>query len=186
MTPFELFFGLTSVILGLALAQLANSLQMLLRTGRRVDWSPEPILLSILILLIIVSVWAGEWQSRAVASFTVGQCLMQVLKLLALFIAASAVLPEPKEGERIDLREHYLNSRAITYGALIVGLILFSAYRYLFGGARLTLPGLAENLVLPAFYASLILVRWRPWHLLILSAVLILFSVQIVSVEIGG
>ena len=38
--------------------------------------------------------------------------------------------------ERIDLREHYLNSRAITYGALIVGLILFSAYRYLFGGAR--------------------------------------------------
>ena len=115
MTPFELFFGLTSVILGLALAQLANSLQMLLRAGRRVDWSPEPILLSILVLLIIVSVWAGEWQSRAVASFTVGQCLMQVLKLLALFIAASAVLPEPKEGERIDLREHYLNSRAITF-----------------------------------------------------------------------
>ena len=186
MTAFELFFGLTSVILGLALAQLANSLQHLLRAGRKVKWSPEPVLLSTLILLILVSVWADQWQSRTATSFTVGECLLQVVKLLALFIAASAVLPDPRPNEPIDLRLHYFESRAICFGALISGLILFSAYRYLYGNQAISVASVGADLLLPALYASMILIRWRPWHLLVLSVVVVLFSYQIVSIEIGG
>src|SRR5262245_33477431 len=132
MTPFELFFGLTSVILALALTHLANSLQLLLRAGRRVRWAIEPILQAILIIMIVVFVWVDQWHDRNEASFTVLQSLLQVLKLLAVYVVAAAILPEPKEGETVDLNEHYMASRYVTYGALLVGLLLFTAYTRLF------------------------------------------------------
>ena len=186
MTAFELFFGLTSVILGLALAQLANSLQLLLRAGRRVSWSIEPVLQSVLILLIIVSVWASQWWERDSQTFSVGQCLLQVVKLLALFVAASAALPETDGDRKIDLRRHYYGSRSVTYGALIAGLILFSIYGYAFGRATITLASAAEDLAFPAVYAVLVFMRWRPLHVIVLSLVTSLFGMQIAGLSFGG
>ena len=186
MTAFELFFGLTSVILGLALAQLANSLQLLLRAGRRVSWATEPVLQSVLILLIIVSVWAGQWWERDSTTFSVGQCLLQVVKLLALFVAAAAALPETFGDSKVDLRRHYYESRAVTYGALIAGLILFGIYRYAFGGAVPSAASIMEDAALPAIYAVLIFIRWRPMHLIVLSLVVAMFAMQIAGVRFGG
>ncbi len=186
MTAFELFFGLTSIILGLALAQLANSLQLLLRAGRRVTWAVEPVLQSVLILLIIVSVWAGQWWERETTTFSVGQCLLQVVKLLALFVAASAALPETNGNSKIGLRRHYYASRAVTFGALVAGLILFSIYRHAFGETVVTAASLAEEAALPAIYAVLIFIRWRPMHLVVLSLVVAMFLMQIAGVRFGG
>ncbi|HET9354852.1 MAG TPA: hypothetical protein VFO42_01660 [Sphingomicrobium sp.] len=185
MTAFELFFGLTSVILGLALAQLANSLQLLLRAGRRVSWAVEPVLQSVLILLIIVSVWAGQWFVRSTAEFSVGQVLLQVVKLLALFVAASAALPEIDGQAKVDLKRHYYEARPVTWGALVAGLILFAAYAFAFGGAPLSLAAVAEQMLLPAVYATLIFVRWRPLHLVVLTLVVAMFSFEIFGVRIG-
>ena len=78
MTPFELFFGLTTVILGLALTHVANSFQLLLRAGKRVRWAIEPLLQATLIVMIVVFVWADQWDNRNQAAFTVGQSLLQV------------------------------------------------------------------------------------------------------------
>lgn len=64
MTPFEIFFGLSSVILGLALTEIASSIAKLLRAGRNVRWAPEPILQTILITMIVVSVWADQWWAQ--------------------------------------------------------------------------------------------------------------------------
>lgn len=185
MTAFELFFGLSSVILGLALTQLANSLQLLLRAGRRAQWSPEPVLQAVLILLIVVSVWADQWNARNLDDFTVGQCLLQVVKLLALFLAAAAVLPETHGQSTIDLKQHYYDARPVTYGALVVGLILFLAYAVLFGGAKPSFAAVAEWVLLPALYALLIFVRWRPLHLVALALVVGLFASQILGIRFG-
>ncbi|WP_118857076.1 hypothetical protein [Sphingomonas mesophila] len=185
MTAFELFFGLSSVILGLALAQIANSLQLLLRAGRRVKWAPEPVLQAVLILLIVVSVWTDQWNERDVAAFTVGQCLLQVVKLLALFIASAAVLPETHGDGAVDLKQHYFDARPVTWGALVTGLILFLAYAMLFGGAKFSLASFAEWAFLPALYTLLIFVRWRPLHLGALIFVVVVFSIQILGIRFG-
>jgi hypothetical protein len=187
MTPFELFFGLTSVILALALTQLANSFQLLLRRGRGVSWAIEPILQTILIVMILVFVWVDQWHDRNLPSVTVAQSLLQVLKLLAVYVVAAAVLPDPGRDERIDLREHYMKSRYVTYGALLAGILLFTAYRHLFyapGHVPINnSPLIGLGLLLA--YGSLMIVRWRPWHIAALTLVCILYAVQIAPAAIG-
>jgi hypothetical protein len=187
MTPFELFFGLTSVILALALTHLANSFQLLLRRGRKVRWAVEPVLQTVLIVMILVFVWVDQWHDRNITSVSVAQSLLQVLKLLAVYVVAAAVLPEPGSDEQIDLREHYMASRHVTYGALLVGLFLFIAYRYLFYPPE-HVPindSPVIGLALLLTYVSLMIVRWRPWHIAGLTLVCALYAVQIAPVAIG-
>lgn len=188
MTPFELLFGLTSVILALALTHLANSFQLLLRRGRKVRWAIEPILQSVLIVMILVFVWVDQWHDRNIASVTVPQSILQVLKLLAVYVVAAAVLPEPGGDEPVDLLDHYMGSRMVTYGALLVGLLLFTAYRLLFypaGHVPLNnSPWIGLGLLLA--YASLMIVRWRYYHIAALMLVCILYAVQIAPLAIGA
>ena len=187
MTPFELFFGLTSVILALALTQLANSFQLLLRAGSRVRWAIEPILQSALVVMIIVFVWVDQWHDRAETVFSVPQCILQVLKLLAVYVAAAALLPEPRDEGAVDLRNHYMASRKVTYGALLAGLLLFTAYRFLFYAADHTpinnSPFLGLSLLL--IYLALMIVRWRPLHIVGLLLVCTIYAVQVSPVAIG-
>lgn len=188
MTPFELFFGLTSVILALALTHLANSLQLLLRAGRRVSWAVEPMLQLWLVVMIVVFVWVDQWHDRNVASFTVPQSMLQVLKLLAVYIAAAAVLPEPRDDMRIDLRDHYMGSRRVTYGALLAGVLLFTGYRLLYyppGHVPINNSPFV-GLGLLTIYIILMIVRWRPVHVAGLALVCILYAVQIAPVSIGN
>lgn len=188
MSPFELFFGLTSVILALALTHVANSLQLLLRAGGRVRWAVEPMLQVALIVMIIVFVWIDQWHERDQARFTVLQSILQVLKLLALYVAAAAILPEPSEKAKVDLYDHYLRSRRVIYGALLAGLVLFTAYRYLFylaGHVPLN-STLLPAVALPLIYVSLILVRWRPLHIVGLLLVCVIYAVQIAPASIGS
>ena len=187
MTPFELFFGLTTVILGLALTHLANAMQFLLRRGRAVRWAIEPVLQVTLILMIVVFVWTDQWTNRNEAVFTVGQSILQVLKLLAVYVAAAAVLPEPGEHASTDLREHYLAARRVSYGALIAGFVLFTAYRYMF------LPpehvplfnSLFAAVGILALYALLMIVRARFFHIGGLALLCIAYAVQILPRTIG-
>jgi hypothetical protein len=187
MTPFELFFGLTSVILALALTHLANSFQLLLRAGSRVRWAVEPLLQVALIVMIIVFVWGDQWHDREQVRFTVLQSILQVLKLLAVYIAAAAILPEPREKATVDLHDHYMRSRRVVYGALLAGLLLFTAYRYLFYPAghvpinNTLIPAIA----LPIIYISLMFVRWRPLHIVGLLLVCVIYAVQIAPASIG-
>ena len=188
MTPFELFFGLSTIILALALTHLANSFQLLLRAGRRVSWAIEPVLQSVLVIMILVFVWVDQWHDRNVTTFTVPQSLLQVFKLLAVYVVAAAALPEPRHDGTIDLQRHYLESRKVTYGALIAGLMLFTAYRYLFYPPthvpinNSPFLGLALLLI----YGSLIVVRWRPFHIVGLVIVCLIYALQIAPVTIGG
>lgn len=188
MTAFELFFGLTSVILALALTHLANSFQLLLRAGSRVRWAIEPLLQAALVVMIVVFVWVDQWHDRSEAVFTVPQCLLQVLKLLAVYVVAAAVLPEPKDEGPVDLRRHYMESRKVTYGALLAGLFLFTAYRFLFYSAGHVpinnSPYLGLGLML--IYLSLMFIRWRPWHIAGLLAVCAVYAVQTAPVAIGN
>lgn len=126
MTLFDFTFGLSAVILGLALTQMASSLHRLALAGRRVRWAPEPLLLASLVFLVIVSVWLYQWPERLRTDTTIGLVLLNVLKLMFPYMAAAFVLPEqPAEAGEIDLYAHYDRTRPFTYGAMIAGMLLF-------------------------------------------------------------
>ena len=187
MTIFELFFGLTSVVLGLALAHIASSLQKLANAGRRVKWAPEPVLVTMIILTVIVSVWIGQWGERDATSITMAQAFLQVAKMMAVYFAAASVLPDLEPGEaRVDLFLYYDETRRLTYGSLIIGLMLFQIYAMSNRDQAIQwdLATIFQFALYPLIYLSLILIRSRPYNIAMLAFALIYYAFEIADVRI--
>lgn len=178
MSLFEFSFALTSVILALALTNIVASFHRLVLLGRRVRWAPEPVLLTVLVVLVVVQVWLDQWGQRDMAAVTIGGSLLQVAKMMTLYFAAASCLPEPDliPPEGVDIGENYYRTRALAYGAMIVGMLLFMVDR-LVQGAR---PGVADLMLFlfryPAIYLILILVRARWVHIVLLTGALLLYG----------
>ena len=195
MSLFEFTFGLSAVILGLALAQMASAISRLALAGRRVRWAPEPVLLAAIVVLVIISVWLGQWGLRDKAETTIGAMLMQVGKLVLPFMAAMFVLPDPlpEEGP-IDLYAHYDRTRGLTYGVLIAGLVAFWIVWLMdWAGGR---PGMGPLTPWKAImtapwgfclaYGLMIVVRVRWINILILTAGLIYYGWEVVPTRLAG
>jgi hypothetical protein len=193
MTLFELVFGLSAVILGLALTQVATNFHRLVLAGRRVRWAPEPLLLCAIIFLIIISVWLTQWGTRSETHTTIGMVLLQVLKILMPYLAAAFVLPDrvAEEGP-IDLYRHYDHTRAFTYGFLIAGLLLFFAHAMILrAGDPSPAPLSWTDMLLDgpwiyiAVYTALIFIRVRWFNVAVLTAVLVFYAWQIIPLPLG-
>lgn len=111
MTPeiraFEFALGLFAVLIGLAIADVANSLHRLLRSPARVHWDPLALVAAALAIVITVGMWFDLWGIRHATSV---RHFFLYLVLVALFfvlflIAASSLPDEASDG--VDLREFY-------------------------------------------------------------------------------
>lgn len=193
MSLFEFTFGLSAVILGLALAHMASTVSKLAMAGRRVRWAPEPLLLAAIVALVIVSVWLFQWDARTRTETTVGLMVMQVVKLVLPFMAATFVLPDPipEEGP-VDLYAHYDRTRALTFGALILGLWAFWAVRmvewgmgFVPGRGAMTVWGVVQAVPweFSLGYGLLIAVRRRWVNVVLLAAGLVYYGWQVLPMR---
>jgi hypothetical protein len=161
------------VILALALTNIVASLHRLALARDRVRWAIEPLLLCLLITMIIVDVWLDQWHDRDMGEITVGRSLLQVLKMMALYFAAASCLPEPDQlgtGE-VRLFDYYDQTRVLSYGALIAGLLLFQLYN-ITGAGFDAVDALLGAFVFPGLYATLIVIRKRWYNVGLLLTVL--------------
>ena len=188
MSLFEFTFALGAVILGLALTHVAATVHKLLLAGRRVQWAPEPVLLTIIVLFVIIWVWLGSWSNRSLASVTFGHTLLEVAKLMTLYIAAASCLPEPADSEPLNLGEYYDRTRLLSFGSLIVSVLLFRIDYIVSNGmpSTLTFRFAVFMLLYPVLYASLIFVRNRWFNVLALGFVIVYFGWRVGGQELTG
>ena len=196
MSLFEFTFGLSAVILGLALAHMASTVSRLALAGRRVRWAAEPLLLAAIIVLVIISVWLDQWALRDQTETTVGMMLFQVGKLMLPFMAATFVLPDPVPDEGpVDLYAHYDRTRALTFGTLILGLMVFwVGWMMRWAGGQLPdAPAMGVGSVLASLpwvfclgYGLLIVVRRRWFNIALLAAGLVYYGWQVVPERLAG
>ena len=175
MSLFEMLFALSSVILGLALTNIAASLHRLALAARRVRWAPEPLLQALLITVIIIQVWLDQWFLRNITEIVYASAALTILRLMTLYFAAASCLPESdllRDGE-FDLKAYYYDNRALSYGAMIVGLWLFSLNNVIAGG-RDWADYVQGVVVGPAIYGLLI---WSPRRWLHIGALLFVLGV---------
>ncbi|RZJ88865.1 MAG: hypothetical protein EON88_20670 [Brevundimonas sp.] len=193
MSLFEFTFGLSAVILGLALAHLASMLSKLAMAGRRVRWAAEPVLLAALVTLIIISSWLFQWHQRDQTETTYGLMILQVGKLILPFMAATFVLPDPIPDEGpVDLHAHYDRTRALSFGALIgYMVVLYTVYVFTWAPAQrpeawpTTLLTLAGNLPWECLaYGALIAVRRRWFNIAALAGLLLYNAWFIVPIRL--
>ena len=112
MTAGDYVSAFASIILALAVTDLATSMHRLLRARDRVRWDWLPLAVALLILLSAVQYWwmfFEIWSSTG--RFTLGGFLPTFLTLLLLFFIASAALPDEVPREGLDLEAYYFDNR---------------------------------------------------------------------------
>lgn len=127
MTVSDYLATFLSIIVGLALADLASSLHRLLRAGPRVIWDWLTPLAAINVAFAIQSVWWATFNGLVhIESMTFAGFVPRVVSTLLLFLLASAALPDEVPREGINLRSYYDGQRRYFWAlyALWVGSIL--------------------------------------------------------------
>jgi hypothetical protein len=66
MSPFDYALGPVSILVGLALADVAASLHRLLRQARLVRWDVRVVLSVVLVIITITGMWFEVWSIRSV------------------------------------------------------------------------------------------------------------------------
>jgi hypothetical protein len=176
MTPeihaFEYSLGLFAVLIGLAVADVANSFHRLMRNRASVRWDPLSLLAAFYALCMAVGMWFDLW---GVCHFAATRHFFFYLWLIAsmfvLFLIAAAALPDEVQ-VRCDLSEHYAATRRyfwtlvalfqLTY--LVNGVYFIGLADLVYHSGPMAL-GFLNNMVLPVVVA-VVLSRTvsRPLH----------------------
>lgn len=112
MTIGEYLIVFMSIIIGLAVADLAFSLHRLLRRGAAIRWDWLMPVLALVVLCLILNVWWGifNWY-KALTEITFVGFLPDVFLVLALFLLSAAALPDERLDNGASLRAIYMGER---------------------------------------------------------------------------
>ena len=131
MRAFEYALGLFSVLIGLAIADIATSFHRLVRSKQAVTWDPLALLGTLYAMLIAIGMWFDLWGVRNVTGARhFFFYLLMVADLFVVFLIAAASLPDDPESGR-HLREFYSRNRQYFWTLIALfqlGYILFGLY----------------------------------------------------------
>ena len=128
-TAFEYAMGLFSVLIGLAVADIANSFHRLMRARQTIRWDPLAVAAALYTLCMAVYMWFDIWGVRhfdATRHFFF--YLGLVAQLFVLFLIAAASLPDKAGDGLLDLREYYAGNRRYFWSLLLLFQIGYTAF----------------------------------------------------------
>jgi len=114
-----------SIIIGLAVTDLAMSIHRLMRAGDRVTWDWLTPLVALLMLLNILAYWwfAYHWY-QGVARLSIGGFLPDLAIFLVLILTVAAALPDEVPAEGLKLRDYYLSSARYLWSMFAINVVL--------------------------------------------------------------
>jgi hypothetical protein len=183
MSAFDYALGLVSILVGLALADVAASLHRLLRQGGLVKWDGRVVLCVVLVIITITGMWFEIWSIRSVrAVLSYPFYLSLFFEFMVLFLVCAACLPdEPEEG--CDLGAFYEGNR--TYLWLLFALFQTSFFLHWIYFARLHMSNRWPPLLSGAWvglpllvFVFLAMIRSRWFHY---AAILALIAYRLLS-----
>ena len=177
MSPFDYALGLVSILVGLALADVAASLHRLLRQARLVRWDGRVVLCVVLVIITITGMWFEVWSIRSVkAVLSYPFYLSLFLEFMVLFLVCAACLPDEPE-ESCDLGAFYEKNR--TYLWSLFTLFQTSFFLHWIYFARLQMSNHRPTLLFGAWvgfpllvFVLLAIIRSRWFHYLALLALI--------------
>ncbi len=138
---FEYALGIFSVLIGLAVADIAASMHRLLRSRSPVRWDPLALLAALYALCMAVYMWFDIWGVRhfgMTRHFLFYICL--VVELFILYLIAAASLPD-EHADQADLRAYYAGNRKKFWSLVALFQLLYCAFGvYFSSGEAASLP----------------------------------------------
>lgn len=195
MSPFEYLLPFISVLVGLAVTDLATSMHRLLRARARVQWDWLPLASALLGLGAVLNAWWSLYQQADASTWTMGEFFPLLVALLILFLINAAALPDRVPPEGIDLRAFYESNSPYfwsLFAMYIVSNILFNASSRIFDAdltwAELfsTLAFSVPNIVLVGLFIGMARFRSRIFHSAVVVVVVALLGFLWAQQRIGG
>ena len=152
MKPFNIFFSLFGLVLGLSLAAVLQGFGRVLRMRPRVKMGWLTPLLGLFVMLDLTSFWNGAWRARDMIQAGYGYLFIGLVITSVYYLAASSVFAQ--SGETVaDYDEHYFENRR--WILLAVGFCNLAVFGWL------DFPNLAQLppswwIAFPAYFALLI------------------------------
>lgn len=178
MTLYSFFFQVQILVLGLALAKIANDAHRLIVARSRIAWAIEPFLGALYLIGIILFLILKSWMQRDIVVLTGFYVLIETARFLALYLAAALILPDFEErGEAIDLKEYYYENRAPLYLILFIGSLLFLPTDIERG-----IVDIGYIVIIGGFMCLYALLAWKPWRWLHIPALIFFAGSQFFGV----
>lgn len=180
MSVAEYIASFISIMVGLALADLATSLQRLLRAGGHVRWDIFTPASAVLVTAFVINVWWAMFGAlNSMGSISVAAFIPDLISLVLLFCLASSVLPDDLP-ERGDLAAYYDENRKrfwtlfVTYTLWVTAVIAVRGSLGGKSGADL-IGSIVPNLLLSGL---MLLLLWTPRRVVHLIVVALLLAIS--------
>lgn len=129
-TAFEYAMGLFSVLIGLAVVDVATSFHRLARVRRAIKWDPLTLIVAFYTLCMAVYMWFDLWGVR---HFEAARGFFVYLSLVALFfvlyLAAAASLPD-EASATTNLHDYYEGNRRYFWTLVTLFQALYTAFGF--------------------------------------------------------
>jgi len=191
-TPFEFAMGLFSVLIGLAVVDVATSFHRLMRVRALIRWDALTLFAAFYTLCVAVYMWFDLWGVRHFAATRHFPFYLALISLFfVLFLAAAASLPD-EPSETTNLRSYYELNRRYLWTLLTLFQIGYTLLGFYFVAGelpkfRLWIALLLLGLMIgPALIsASLIFLKPRTAHYSGLGLLFLLMAIHYASAQIG-
>jgi hypothetical protein len=156
MDAFSFFFGLFGLLLGLAIADIANGVATSIGDRKRVALTHRTMLLATFVVLDITGIWDAAWFARQSVFMAPPYTLGALAITIPYYLAAILVFPRERDATT-SLEQHYWENKRIVVASLCVANGLLLVY-------MTTLIGWSP----PDFFTS-VLLFWVPLLTLFVS-----------------
>ena len=192
MSVAEYTAAFISIMIGLSLADLAASLQRLLRAGSRVKWDALAPLAALLTTAFVMNVWWSSYSRLAALDrLSIGAFIPDLIALILLYSLASSALPDEVKEERLVLADYYEANRSsfwrlfALYTFWVTAVVAVRLIPSGAGAARI-LPQILPNLFLTALMLLLSWTGRRSVHLGIIILLLVITGLAWLPQEVAG
>lgn len=162
-----------SLVVGVAVTQQLLNLHYLLRERTSVRWDPLCLLVAGLVQLTIIMLWWGISKGQE-GPMTIGAFLPIFVTLVLMFLLAAVSLPDPRDDDARDLKAYYDHNGSYIWTLFLLSVLVLAVAGLVHDLDGRTLAGYVMDravdlVVLPALMLSLVLVRRRWWHWIVVG-----------------
>jgi hypothetical protein len=181
VSPFEYILAFISIVVGLAVADLAGSLHRLLRARARLRWDWLALAAAGLVALTVLQFWWTFFRTGRLQAWSVyGQFLPLLALVVVLVLLASAALPDEVPEPGLDLAAYYADNARYFWSLYALFLALAGVVTvWPAWGARpagALLASQIPNVVVLSLAGSLAVVRRRAYHAVLVPLLLVVLG----------
>jgi len=115
MTVFEYIMVLTSILIGLGIAELLNGIVRILRSGFKENIYIPQILWAIFLFLYILLIWWSRWDLRDSIDWNFIQLLLSLIGPIIIFILSGLIFPHNQSA-----KTHFDKQKKVFYPLLML------------------------------------------------------------------